>query len=99
MDEYGHHLVGLYEVMMHDYEVCTVWATDARAHVRMAKARDVARGRSARPPPASTAMPASSAGTAGAHVGHPLARGAHDPAPDTLCAPAAVPVDDSAVAK
>ena len=42
--EYGHHLVGLYEVMMNDYEVCTVWATDPDAHVRAAKARDIARG-------------------------------------------------------
>ena len=31
--EYGHHLVGLYEVLMNDYEVCTIWATDADAHV------------------------------------------------------------------
>jgi hypothetical protein len=44
MAEYGHHLVGLYEVMMTDYEVCTVWATDPASHVRMAKAHDVARG-------------------------------------------------------
>jgi hypothetical protein len=42
--EYGHHLVGLYEVLMNDYEVCTIWATTAEAHVRAAKARDVARG-------------------------------------------------------
>ena len=42
--EYGHTLVGLYEVLMNDYEVCTIWATDADAHVRAGKARDVARG-------------------------------------------------------
>jgi hypothetical protein len=42
--DYDHHLVGLYEVMMHDYEVCTIWATTAEAHVRAAKARDEARG-------------------------------------------------------
>jgi hypothetical protein len=42
--EYGHTLVGLYEVLMNDYEVCTIWATDAGAHVRVGKARDVARG-------------------------------------------------------
>ena len=30
MAEYGHELVGLYEVMMNDYEVCTVWATERR---------------------------------------------------------------------
>ena len=42
MNEYGHQLVGLYEVLMHDYEVCTVWATNASDHVRMGKAFDVA---------------------------------------------------------
>ena len=42
--EYGHRLVGLYEVLMNDYEVCTIWATTAEAHVRAGKARDVARG-------------------------------------------------------
>ena len=42
--EYGHRLVGLYEVLMNDYEVCTIWATDADDHVRAGKARDVARG-------------------------------------------------------
>jgi hypothetical protein len=42
--EYDHQLVGLYEVMMNDYEVCTIWATTAEGHVRAAKARDVARG-------------------------------------------------------
>ena len=40
--DYGHHLVGLYEVMMNDYEVCTVWATEPDADVRAAKARDIA---------------------------------------------------------
>ena len=44
LSEYDHQLVGLYEVMMNDYEVCTIWATTAEAHVRAAKARDVARG-------------------------------------------------------
>ena len=36
--------MSVYEVMMNDYEVCTIWATTADAHVRAAKARDVARG-------------------------------------------------------
>jgi hypothetical protein len=42
--DHGHTLVGLYEVMMHDTEVCTVWATDVDSHVRAGKAYDVARG-------------------------------------------------------
>ena len=42
--EYGHQPVGLYEVLMNDYEVCTIWATSADDHVRAGKARDVARG-------------------------------------------------------
>jgi hypothetical protein len=41
---HGHTLVGLYEVMMHDTEVCTVWATDVDSHIRAGKAYDVARG-------------------------------------------------------
>ena len=41
--EYGHKLVGLYEVMMNDYEVCTVWSTEPEHHVRAGKARDVVR--------------------------------------------------------
>jgi hypothetical protein len=42
--DYGHQLVGLWEVMMTDSEVCTVWATDPAHHVLLAKARDIARG-------------------------------------------------------
>lgn len=96
MAEYGHHLVGLYEVMMTDIEVCTVWATDAADHVRMAKARDVARGLAG----------ADEAGVAGderIEAWHQRAREwatrwreeLMTPAPDTLCAPAEVPLDDS----
>mgnify|MGYP006277215919 CR=1 FL=1 len=96
MAEYGHHLVGLYEVMMHDTEVCTVWATEAEEHVRMGKARDVARG----------LLSESAAGVAGddrIEAWHRTARRwatrwreeLMTPAPDTLCAPVAVPVDDS----
>ena len=44
LEDHGHKLVGLWEVMMNDYEVCTVWATDVDAHVRHGKAYDVARG-------------------------------------------------------
>ena len=64
MAEYGHHLVGLYEVMMNDYEVCTTWATDAEAHVRMGKARDVARGLADAEQAGVAAMTASRTGTA-----------------------------------
>jgi hypothetical protein len=44
MADHGHRLVGLYEVMFCDTEVCTVWATDVASHVAMGKAHDVARG-------------------------------------------------------
>src|SRR4029078_7602346 len=42
MAEYGPTLVGLWEVLMTDYEVCTVWATEPADHVHMraARARD-----------------------------------------------------------
>ena len=96
MAEYGHHLVGLYEVMMHDTEVCTVWATEPEHHVRMAKARDVARG----------VLGAEAAGVEGddrIERWHARARTwatrwreeLMTPAPDTLCAPLDVPIDDS----
>jgi hypothetical protein len=44
MNDHGHQLVGLYEVLFHDYEVCTVWATDSNKHVQLGKSFDVARG-------------------------------------------------------
>ena len=49
MAEYGHSLVRLWEVLMTDYEVCTVWATDPEYHVRMLAAHgdDAPRGTSA----------------------------------------------------
>jgi len=98
MAEYGHRLVGLYEVMMHDTEVCTVWATEPEQHVRMAKARDVARG----------VLDPAVAGV----DGDPRIEAWHErtrtwvtrwreelmtPAPGTWCAPLEVPVDDSVV--
>ena len=96
MNEYGHRLVGLYEVLMHDYEVCTVWATDAADHVRMGKAFDVARG----------LLDAESAGVAGDSRLVEWRRGAQQwtdhfreelmtPAPGTLCGPAEYETDDS----
>ena len=96
MNEYGHRLVGLYEVLMHDYEVCTVWATDAADHVRMGKAFDVARG----------LLDAESAGVAGDSRLVEWRRGAQQwtdhfreelmtPAPGTLCGPAEYVTDDS----
>ena len=96
MNEYGHRLVGLYEVLMHDYEVCTVWATNAADHVRMGKAFDVARG----------LLDADSAGVAGDSRLVEWRRGAQQwtaqfreelmtPAPGTICGPDAYETDDS----
>jgi hypothetical protein len=90
--------VGLYEVMMHDTEVCTVWATEPEQHVRMAKARDVARG----------VLDPAVAGVDGdprIEAWHERARTwvtrwreeLMTPAPGTWCAPLEVPVDDSVV--
>jgi hypothetical protein len=87
--------VGLYEVMMNDFEVCTIWATTAEAHVRAAKARDVARGLARH----------------GADEGDPRFEAWHDrartwcvhwreelmtPHIGTLCGPRAAPLDESA---
>jgi hypothetical protein len=96
MAEYGHHLVGLWEVMMNDYEVCTVWATEAEHHVRMAKARDVARG-------LASAEAAGVEGDPRIEAWHRTARQwttrwreeLMTPAPGTLCGPATAPLDDS----
>jgi hypothetical protein len=96
MNEYGHRLVGLYEVLLHDYEVCTVWATTPADHVRMGKAFDVARG----------LLDAESAGVAGDLRLVEWRRGAQQwtaqhreelmtPAPGTVCGPADYETDDS----
>jgi hypothetical protein len=96
MAEYGHQLVGLYEVMMNDYEVCTTWATEPDDHVRMGKARDVARG----------VADAAAAGVPGddrieawhRHARRWATRWREElmtPAPGTLCGPAEAPLDDS----
>ncbi len=37
---YGHELVGLYEVLMTDVEVVTIWATDPAGHVALMSADD-----------------------------------------------------------
>jgi hypothetical protein len=96
MAQYGHRLVGLWEVMMTDIEVCTVWATEPADHARLGKARDVARG----------LLAADAAGI----EGDPRIDGWHvrarefttrwreelmTPAPGTLLAPEDIPVDDS----
>jgi len=44
--EYGHQLVGLYEVLLTDTEVLTIWATDPAGHVSLMSAID--EGRDAR---------------------------------------------------
>jgi hypothetical protein len=40
MGDYGHALVGLYEVLMTDTEVMTVWATDPEGHEALGRAID-----------------------------------------------------------
>lgn len=40
MAEHGHTLVGLYEVLMTDTEVMTVWATDPAGHTSLGRAGD-----------------------------------------------------------
>jgi hypothetical protein len=44
MADHGHTLVGLYEVMLTDSEVCTLWATSVDAHVALNRAQDAALG-------------------------------------------------------
>jgi len=96
--EYDHQLVGLYEVMMNDYEVCTIWATTAEAHVRAAKARDVARG---------LARDTGQAGDPRFEEWHSRARAwcvrwreeLMTPHVGTLCAPLDAPLDDSATSE
>ncbi|HEX7444310.1 MAG TPA: hypothetical protein VF320_10500 [Acidimicrobiales bacterium] len=39
--EYGHELVGAWEVLMSDTEVCTLWATSLEHHVALGKATDL----------------------------------------------------------
>lgn len=38
--DHGHRLVGLYEVLMDDTEVVTVWATDLASHLALARTSD-----------------------------------------------------------
>jgi hypothetical protein len=86
--------------MMSDTEVCTVWATEPEHHVRLARARDAARGL-LRTDAGSGAGPASADDRVEAW--HATARQwatrwreeLMTPAPGTLCAPAEIPVDDS----
>ncbi len=40
LEEYGHALVGLYEVLMTDVEVVTIWAADPAGHEAMMRAAD-----------------------------------------------------------
>ncbi len=49
MAEHRHELVGLWEVLLGDTEVCTLWATDLDAHVSLARAGDAARGHADEP--------------------------------------------------
>jgi hypothetical protein len=96
MAEHGHQLVGLWEVLLNDYEVCTVWATEPEHHVRMGKSRDVARG-------IATSSAAGVDGDERIEAWHRTAREftTHwreelmTPAPGTLCGPREAPLDDS----
>jgi hypothetical protein len=98
LESYGHRLVGLYEVMMHDTEVCTVWATEPEHHVRLARVRDASRGLLA--PDSDDGLPETDPRI---EAWHARARTwatrwreeLMTPAPGTLCAPVEVPVDDS----
>jgi hypothetical protein len=40
--DYGHELVGLYEVLMTDVEVITIWGTDPAGHEALMRADDSA---------------------------------------------------------
>jgi hypothetical protein len=99
MSEYGHHLVGLYEVMMCDYEVCTVWATEPEHHIRLARARDAARGLLRPDTPGGEWVAADDR----IEAWHERAREwavrwreeLMTPAPTTLCGPDDAPLDDS----
>lgn len=42
--DYGYTCMGLWEVLHHDYEVCTVWAASPEAYIRLNKAADAAAG-------------------------------------------------------
>jgi hypothetical protein len=44
MADHGHRMVGLWEVLLGDSEVCTLWATDLDGHIALGKATDAARG-------------------------------------------------------
>jgi hypothetical protein len=44
MAEHGHRLVGLWEVLLGETEVCTLWATDLASHIALARSTDAARG-------------------------------------------------------
>jgi len=80
---------------MTDYEVCTIWATTAEAHVRAARVRDVARG---------LASHAGSEADARFEAWHDRARTwcvrwreeLMTPHVGTLCGPRTAPLDESA---
>lgn len=96
MEAFGHRLVGLYEVLMHDYEVCTVWATTTDDHIRMGKAFDVARGLASE---ASTGVAGDSRLVEWRRVAQQYTVQAREelmtPAPGTLCGPEDWETDDS----
>jgi hypothetical protein len=88
--------------------VCTVWATEPADHVRLARARDAARGllRTGGPAPDLAGSGRAVEPDGRIEAWHATARQwttrwreeLMTPAPGTLCAPAEIPVDDSVVA-
>lgn len=44
MADHGHRLVGAWEVLLGETEVCTLWATDLASHIALARATDATRG-------------------------------------------------------
>ncbi len=44
MADHGHRLVGAWEVLFGESEVCTLWATDLDSHIALCRATEAARG-------------------------------------------------------
>jgi hypothetical protein len=44
MEDHGHRLIGVWEVLLGESETCTLWATSLDAHIELARATDAARG-------------------------------------------------------
>jgi hypothetical protein len=84
---------------MSDTEVCTVWATEPEHHIRMARARDAARGLLRTGEPDDAPVKADDRIEAWHDTARTWATRWREelmtPAPGTLLAPQEIPVDDS----